>query len=51
MSDYYNEGYDAFHQGYIPIDNPYNDGTYAHSQWAYGYEAAEELCPIYGETF
>lgn len=33
MNSYRDEGWDAYLDGYSEDDNPYEEGTYAHTQW------------------
>ena len=42
MSEYYNEGWDAFHNFSSVDDNPYLESTYAHTQWEMGWTAADD---------
>ena len=42
MSDYYNEGWDAYWYGSSVSENPYIEGTYAFSHWEQGWTAAED---------
>lgn len=42
VSDYYNEGWDAYWYGSSVSENPYIEGTYAFSHWEQGWTAAED---------
>jgi hypothetical protein len=42
MSPCYDEGWDAYFDGANWIDNPYQEGVYAHAQWEMGWLAAED---------
>ena len=39
------EGFDALHENQDRNDNPYNDGTKEHRDWAAGWEKAESELP------
>lgn len=41
MSEYYDEGWQAFYNNASRLDNPYIDGTYAYAQWELGFDEAE----------
>lgn len=42
MSDHYINGWDAFWRGEDEGDNPHIEGTYAFTQWEYGWTAAQD---------
>jgi hypothetical protein len=42
MNSYRDEGWDAYLDGYEAEDNPYDEGTYAHTQWEIGWTECED---------
>ena len=42
MNSYRDEGWDAYLEGYEEKDNPYEEGTYAHTQWEIGWTECED---------
>lgn len=42
MSEHWEDGFDAYHEGYALVDNPHVEGTYAYAEWRKGWNEASK---------
>jgi hypothetical protein len=47
--DKYQEGYDAFYDDKVSVDNPYPEGSDDYSKWDCGYWDAHDWCFAYDD--